>query len=460
MPKTELQTDSTIERRERRSRRRAVLDRFDDPIGIISLRPWRPTGKFRISILFLCAPLACLLAGDWPQWHGPTRDCKIPKAAPVPASLPPDLKPVWKIGVGGGFSAPVVAAGRLVCLDENGQKEVAHLLDAQTGKEIWSVAFADRFEDEWGAGPRSTPFIDGDRVYVQSCNGEFRCLSLAEGNVVWGTSFERDFGVKFLGSKANNGTATRRGNNGSGVVDGEAVIVPVGSTDGATLVSFDKRTGKVLWKSGKDEAAYSSPVIATLAGIRQIVYLSADSLAGYDLGDGRILWRVPLKTDAKRHACSPVVLGDTVTVNSHTFGTLCLRIVKEGEGLKAVESWANKELKTNLGTPVAEGGYLYNQGANRDYVCLDSRTGEIQWSKPGFGQGKRDYSSTLAAGNNLLVLTEDGTLLLLKADATRYTELGRVQVCGNTWSFPAYADGRLYVRDGRQLACYSLAEGH
>jgi len=400
---------------------------------------------------------ARLVASDWPQWHGLTRDCRLPDAEPVPVSLPSDLKPVWKIPAGGGFSSPVVAAGKLVYLDEDGQREVAHMVDAKTGKDIWNVPFADRFEDEWGAGPRSTPFVDGDRVYVQSCNGEFRCLGLADGKIIWGTSFQKDFGVQFLGSKANSGTATRRGNNGSGVVDGEAVIVPVGNTDGATLVSFEKRTGKVLWKSGGDEAAYSSPVMGTVAGTKQIVYLSADSLAGYATENGQILWRVPLKTDAKRHACSPAVLGDTITVNSHTFGTLCFKIVRDGNRFKAVEAWANKELKTNLATPVAKDGYFYNQGADKDYVCFDAKTGQIKWSQAGFGQGKKDYSSTIVVGRNLLVLSENGTLLLLKADCARYTELGRAQVCGNTWSFPAYADGNLYVRDGRHLACYHLA---
>jgi outer membrane protein assembly factor BamB len=406
------------------------------------------------SLALLAA--ARLSAADWPQWHGPTRDCCVPAGERAPAGLPPDLKPVWKISIGGGFSSPVLSGGKLVCLDENGKQEVARLLDAKTGNGLWNVPFADRFEDEWGAGPRSTPSIDGDKIYVQSCNGEFRCLNLADGKVLWGASFEKDFGVRFLGSKANAGTATRRGNNGSCLVEGDGVIVPVGSTDGATLVCFDKLTGKVLWKSGSDEAAYSAPIMATLVGVKQIVYLSADSLAGYAPATGKILWRVPLKTDAKRHACSPVILGDTVTVNSHTFGTICFRIVKSGADLKAEQVWHNQALKTMLATAVPVGDHFYNQGPNRDYVCFDAKTGAIKWSQPGFGQGKKDYSSTIVAGHNLLVLTEDGTLLLLAANPARYTELGRAQVCGNTWSFPAYADGKLYVRDSRQLACYNL----
>jgi len=414
--------------------------------------------NYSLPTALVCSMFVSALgvAGNWPQWHGPTRDCRIANDDPAPTSLPKELKPIWRIPVGGGFSAPVVADGKLVYLDENGKEELAHVIDAKTGKELWKTPFAARFEDEWGAGPRSTPFIDGDRVYAQSCNGEFRCLKLGDGKVLWGVSFEKDYGVKFLGSKANEGTATRRGNNGSGVVDGDAVIVPVGSTEGATLVCFNKITGKEIWRVGNDEAAYSSPAVATLAGVEQVVYLSADALMGVDRASGKLLWRVPLVTNAKRHACAPVILGDTITVNSHTFGTICFKVAKDGNGLKAAQLWANKDLKTNLGTAASVGDYLYNQGPNKDYVCFSAKTGELKWSQAGFGLGKKDYSSTIVAGKNLLVLTEDGTLLLLAANPGKYTELNRLQVCGNTWSFPAYAGGKLYVRDGRQLACLDL----
>src|SRR5437773_239893 len=162
------------------------------------------------SLLFSICAAPDLRAGDWPQWRGPTRTGYPASDAPALTSLPRELTALWKIAVGGGFSSPVVSKDKLVYLDENGQKEAAHLIDATTGKEIWNVPFADRFEDEWGAGPRSTPLIDGDRVYVLSCNGELRCFNLSDGKTIWGASFEKDFGVKFLGSKANEGTASRR----------------------------------------------------------------------------------------------------------------------------------------------------------------------------------------------------------------------------------------------------------
>jgi outer membrane protein assembly factor BamB len=413
----------------------------------------------RAFVLLLGASLWTLhsaSASDWPQWRGPARNGHAAADAPALNSLPRELTPIWKIAVGGGFSSPVVVAGKLVYLDEKEGQEQAHLLDAATGKMVWTVAYDDVFGDEWGAGPRSTPIIDGDRVYVQSCRGEFRCLNLADGKTIWSTSFEKDFGVKFLGGKANEGTATRRGNNGSGVIDGSRLVLPVGSVDGASLVCFDKLTGKVLWKSGNDEAGYSSFVMATLAGVKQVVAFTADALLGADLTDGKILWRVPFKTNAKRHAASPVVVGDTVLVNSHSIGLVATRISTDSDGFKSTPAWVNSDLKINLATPVLIGNYLYCQGAERDYVCVEAATGEKKWSHAGFGSGKRDYSSTIAVGQNLLVLAEDGNLLLFAADPEQYKELGRLQVCGNTWSHPAYADGKLFVRDSRQLLCLDL----
>ena len=407
-------------------------------------------------VLVAAITLSAAHAGDWPQWRGPDRTGHAAVDAGAPSSLPKDLKPLWKVPVGGGHSSPVASATRLVYLDENGSREIAHCLDLKSGKELWQTDYADVFRDEWGAGPRATPIIDNDRVYVQACNGEFRCLNLADGKQLWATSFEKDFGVKFLGSKANEGTASRRGNNGTGVIDGNRLVLPVGGTNGASLVCFDKLTGKVLWKSGEDEAAYSSFMVATLAGVRQVVAFTADSLLGAELETGRILWRVPLKTNAKRHAASPVILDDRVLVNSHTIGLLCFKIAKDGDSFKATQAWANTDLKINLATPVFSGGHLYCQGPNRDFVCVDAASGAVKWTQTGFGAGKKDYASTIAVGDKLLVLTEDGQLLLLAANPEKYTELGRLQVCGNTWSFPGFAAGRLFVRDGRQLMCIEL----
>ncbi|HWN93513.1 MAG TPA: PQQ-binding-like beta-propeller repeat protein [Methylomirabilota bacterium] len=411
---------------------------------------------FAIGTVVMCAALT-LPAGDWPQWRGVNRDGHTGAGATPVSSLPKELKPVWKIAIGPGFSSPIAAGGKVIYLDEQNGKEVAHCVEANAAREIWSAPFADAFGDEWGSGPRSTPFVNGERVYVQSMGGEFHCLDFATGKPLWNVPFKK-YGVPFS-TKAAEGTASRRGNNGSGIAEGDYVYVPVGAK-GASVVCFEKLTGKEVWKTGDDQAAYSSFLIATLAGTKQLVAFTADALTGLDLKTGSILWRTPFKTNAKRHAASPVLIGDdTLTVNSHTFGLIATKVSKEGDTFKTTERWANKEARINLGTPTFVNGFLYSQGGvnTKTLICVDATSGQTKWAEPGFGKDVKDYSSVIAVGKNLLVLTYDGQLLLLEANPEKYTELGRVQACGSTWSHPAFADGKLYVRDARELQCFDLS---
>lgn len=406
----------------------------------------------------LCITGIPCVAADWPQWRGPERTGHADSREQSPGSLSGEPKVFWRKEIGGGFSSPVLAHGRLAYLDAQDGKEVAHLVDAATGKELWQTTYGEMYEDEWGPGPRSTPMFDEDRLYVQSCKGEFRCLNVENGKVVWGVSFEKDFGVPFLGSKANEGTASRRGNDGSGVIEGDRIFLPVGA-NGASLVCFDKRTGKVIWKSQSDEAAYSSLMIATLAAVKQLIYYSADALMGVASDSGKLLWRVPLRTDAKRHASTPIIFDDSIVVNSQTIGLVCTRITKDGDSLKATQSWANKQLKINIATPVLVNQFLYCQGVGHNLVCVDAADGKLMWSQDGFGE---KYSAIIAIGKNLLVATDRGELVMVAADSSKYTELGRTQICGKTWNHPAYADGKLYVREGLtsgwKLSCVGLVK--
>ena len=405
---------------------------------------------------FILAGCGAVNAADWPQWRGPNRDGHAAGSLLI-SGLPKELKPVWKLPIGPGFSAPIVSGGKVIYLDDQEGQEVAHCLLAATGKEIWHTPYATAEGDEWGSGPRTTPFVEGSRVYFQSMNGEFRCLNVADGKVLWGFAF-KNYGIGFS-TKSADGTAARRGNNGSGIVEGDYVYVPVGAK-GASVVCFDKLKGQEIWKAGDDEAAYSSFMVATLAGTKQLVAFTAEALMGLDLKTGATLWRVPVKTGAKRHAASPVIDGDTVTVNSQTIGLVRTKISRSGSEFTASQAWANKPLTINLATPVLVDGHLYSYGPIRtkDYVCVNAGTGTLKWTQSGFGIGKdqTDYASTIAVGKNLLVLTYDGQLILIAANPEKYTELGRVQVCGKTWSHPALADGKLYVRDGRDLQCLDL----
>ncbi len=397
--------------------------------------------------------------GDWPQWRGPNRDGHAAPGEPALSSLPANLAPAWRRAVGGGFASPIVIDGRLIYVDETGGREIAHCLDAANGAELWQVSYADSYRDEWGAGPRCTPVADGERIYVQSCKGEFACLAFKDGQRLWGVDFERDYGVKFLGQLESPDAATRRrGHSGAPVIVGDQIYVAVGSTNGASVVCFNKRTGRELWRAANDEAAYAALVSARLAGTDQIVAYTADALLGLGPADGRVLWRIPLRTAAKRHAVTPIAIDDNVIVSSHTLGLRSFAIRRDGDNLAATQHWANDALKISVATTVRIDGYLYGQGPDRNFICVDARTGKLIWSQPGFGEKPLvGYSSTLALGRNLLALTDDGQLVLVEATPERYTELGRQQVCGKNWSHPALVDGRLYLRDHRQLLAFDLA---
>ncbi len=416
------------------------------------------------NLLFLAAAFTTttsLNAADWAQWRGPNRDGHASFSL---AALPKEPKTLWTIPVGNGQASPIVVGGKLIYLDEQAGQEVAHAVDIKTGKELWHTAVGESepFDNAYGAGPRCTPLVDGDRVYTQTCKGEFRCLALADGKVIWKTSFATDWDAPFLGNKSNapeaKETASRRhGNNGSPVIDGNRVFVPVGSPTKGTLVAFDKLTGKVLWTAGRENTAYSSLMVGTLAGVRQVVHLTGDSLMGVDVASGKILWQTPVKTGAKRHVLTPLLADNSVTISSSSIGLTKFAVSKDSGGLKIEPAWKNDKVKITLATPVLVNGHLYGLGtggSKTEFICVDFKTGDLKWSQPGFS----DYAAVIAAGDKLLVQDMAGTLTLLKASPEKFEELGRVQVCGNTWSHPALADGKIYQRDKKQLFALEIAK--
>ncbi|MBL9127945.1 MAG: PQQ-like beta-propeller repeat protein [Verrucomicrobiales bacterium] len=416
---------------------------------------------FLTLALALVGPLAGV-AADWPQWRGPARDGHAGPDETLPSALPDALAPRWTRPVGPAFSGPVVVGSRVFHVDEQGGQETAHALDAASGKTLWSTPYGASTGDEWGTGPRCTPLADDGRLYVQSLRGSFACLDVKDGRRLWGFDFDRDYGVSFLGgSDQSDAAARRRGNTGAPVILGDRVYVSVGSTNGANVVCFDKRSGSELWRSGTDEAAYAALVAGPLAGRAQLVAYTAFALVGFDPDRGAVLWRVPQRTHANRHAVTPVFVGDALVVSSHSVGTRSIGVsAAPAGGFAAGESWAQPALKTSLATLVLVEGHLYGQGPDRNFVCLEAATGKTRWSQRGFGDKPlTGYSSTIACRNRLLALSDNGQLTLLEANPSAYTELGRAQVCGKTWSHPAYAGGTLYLRDSRQLSAYAWSPG-
>jgi len=393
-----------------------------------------------------------LLAGDWPQWRGPARTGHAaPDEKPL-SGLPESVRTVWKVPAGEGFASPVVAAGRVYAMDAQNGKETLRALDAADGHELWRTAVDDVFRDTQGPpAPRCTPVVADGRVYAQSCKGELLCVAAADGHRLWSVNYVRDFGAVFSGEKGNAPGATRHGNNGSPWVADGWVWASAGSTNDAAIVALDAATGAVRWKGGRDIAAYAAPMVATLDGTRQVVDFMADAVVGLDAADGRVLWRHPMKTAFARHVMTPLVRGTQVVVGSHQTGLVGLQLSREGTGWKVAAAWTNREAAPNFSSPVAVGDLLFGLGPQRDVVCVDAPTGKLRWSKSGWISTSADKAHAgfvAVGGTTVLMLADAGELVLFAAEGSACRELGRAQACGTTWCNPAYAGGRLYLRDG------------
>jgi outer membrane protein assembly factor BamB len=410
---------------------------------------------FPLAAVFLASSA---IAADWPQWRGPFRTGLVPPGEKVPASLEGEPSVLWRLPVGDGFASPIISKGRLFYLDNQEDQEVAHGIDAATGKELWKTTVFSSHKDGFGIGPRCTPLIDGERLYVQSAKGEFQCLNASNGLPIWKTNFVTDLGAIYIGEKGKAAGASRHGASGSPIIDGDNVIVQVGSATGASIVAYNKLTGTIAWKSQNDQTAYAAPIVAEIAGTRQFIAFTAEALIGLDPRDGKLLWRQPLSTSLGRHVTTPVVIGDLVIVASHTLGMVATKITTAAGAFTATEAWTNKKAAMNFTSPVAVGTHLYGVGPSKNIICVDSATGEITWEKTGLIQTSADKAEAafLIMGQNIAMLTDGGLFILFAADPKAYREAGRAQLCGTTWCNPAYANGKLYLRDARELLAVEL----
>ncbi|MFO1499571.1 MAG: PQQ-binding-like beta-propeller repeat protein [Verrucomicrobiota bacterium] len=409
--------------------------------------PW-PWCLVALGVSGLSKPLG---GEDWPQWRGAERTGHVTPGARTPAVLPTEPRLVWRLRTGEGLASPVVADGRVFYFDNQAGRETLHAIDAQDSRQLWSAPIDAVFKDEQGPpGPRCTPIVDGDRIYAQSGLGELQCLSVASGRRHWRVNYRNDFGAAFLGEDSKIPGAAEHGYTASPLIAGTRLVACVGGTNGAGVVCFDKITGQVLWKSQNDLAAYAAPIRATLGGIEQAVCFTVEGLIGLGLDDGKLLWRVPFKTSYGRHCATPVAVNDWILAGSYRAGLIGVKVSSTGEGLKADWVWTNKALAMNFSSPVAVGRHLYGLGPTKNLFCAEVETGKLAWSKEGYFTTSADvaHASFIAMGEKILVATDGGELVQFGADPSGFRELGRVQVCGLNWCNPAYAGGRLYIRDG------------
>ncbi|MCX8157713.1 MAG: PQQ-binding-like beta-propeller repeat protein [Verrucomicrobiae bacterium] len=402
-----------------------------------------------------------LPAADWPAYRGPQGNGITPETLnPWPASGP---KVLWKVPTPRGFSSFSVAGGRvytqLVSEEQGGAVEQLVALDANTGKVLWRFDIGpgiyDRGGDDGapdnrgGDGPRSTPTVSGNRVYVFSQDLVLSCVDAATGKKVWSKDILKEFQGRNIGWKSAM----------SPVVDGDFVFV-AGGGQGASMLAFNKNTGQLLWKTGNERITHATPVVATIHGVRQIIYFMQSGLVAVSVVDGRELWRFPYKFNVST-AASPVVCDDIVYCSAgYGVGGGACRITKEGQQFKATPLWqvpGDTKLANHWSTPVYKDGHLYGMFSFKQYgrgplKCVDVKTGEIKWEKPGFGAGH-----IILAGNKLVALADDGHVVLVEPSPTAYKELARYKaVSGKCWTTPALSNGRLYVRSTVEGVCLDV----
>lgn len=390
------------------------------------------------ATLALCALASTALATDWPQLRGPQRDGISRETGLLqswPASGPTVL---WKVPVGEGYSHLAVFDGRLFTLYGMGSNDYAAAYDASTGRPLWKVPLGPKYENGQGNGPRSTPTIDGGRVYVLTAEGRLAALSAVDGRKIW----QHDLRAELGASPPTWGVST------SPLVEGNLLLVDAGGSGGRGLVAFDKMTGKVVWTSQNDPAGYSAPIAITVGGIRQVVFFTARSVLAVSPKDGSLLWRVPWRTDWDVNAATPIfVAPDKLFVSSgYDTGAALFRIRVADGRVSAEEVWRNNGMKNQFSSSVLHEGHLYGFH-NSVLKCIVAATGEEKWRESGFGHG-----SLILAGGHLVVLSERGRLSLVEATPAGYREKGSTQILsGKCWTAPTIANGKLYLRNEEDM---------
>jgi outer membrane protein assembly factor BamB len=404
--------------------------------------------------------LGCLLvpavafAGDWPRWLGPNRDA-ISSEKVAPWKEAP--KVLWRQPMGEGNSSPVVAAGRVFIhakIKDKDEEELA-CFDVRTGNPLWRTAYPRApMSFLFGNGPRATPAVDGDRIVTFGITGVLCCFEAATGKLLW----QVDTVQKFQAPRLVFGASC------SPLVEGNKVLVNVGAK-GASIVAFDKDSGEVLWKSLNDRASYSSPIAFGARKNRQVVFLTGQNLVSLAPADGRVLWKFPLVDLLLESSSTPVRAGEILLASSITYGSVALRLATKEGKVMPEKVWKNDALTCYFSTPVPVGDdYIFLVTGTKPPAlkseatlhCVEAKTGKDLWQRPKIGQY---HASLLRTGDNKLLLLDDaGQLALLDPNPKEYRGLARSQISGPTWAHPALSDGRLFVRDDKELICIQLGE--
>jgi outer membrane protein assembly factor BamB len=379
----------------------------------------------------------------WTDFRGPNRDGRYEEMQ-VETNWPAQgLPALWKQPIGVGYSSFVVADGRAYTIEQRRRQEVVTAYDVNTGRELWAQGWNAEYSDSTGDGPRSTPTWDNGKIYALGATGELRCLDARTGAVVWGKNILSE-------SRAENLPWAMAAS--PLIVDDKIIVLP-GGMSGNSVVAYNKANGAVIWKALDDRQGYVSPMLVTLAGRRQILIVTASRMVALAPEGGSVLWSQTWDTDMGINASQPIIVnGNRVFISSgYGKGAALIEITGSGNNLSARNVWENINMKNKFNSSVLHQGFIY--GLDEGILtCVDVNTGERKWKG-----GRYGYGQVLLASNHLIVMTDTGELVLVKASPEQHVEVGRFSALeGKTWNYPAIAGGRLLVRNANQMAAYDI----
>ena len=399
---------------------------------------------FVLGTMPMARPATAPMA-DWPQWQGPDRTGISKETGLLKAWPANGPSVIWSSqNLGNGYGSVAVAGERIYLQGMSTGNSMVHALNRADGKAVWSKALGSAETNDKGPGPRGTPTVDGDRLYVLTENGDLACLK-TDGTAVWQRNILKDF----------KGRQLRWLISESPLVDGPHLIVSPGGP-GAGMVKLDKMTGKTIWTSKdlSDPAGYSSPIVADVGGVRTYMTLTSSGGVGVRASDGKLMWHYERAANNTANITTPIFFDNKVFYTSaYDTGAGLLALTAQNGDVKAKEIYFTREMKNHHGGVILVDGYLY--GFNDSILtCLEFATGKQMWRDRSVGKG-----SVMFAEGNLYIQGEDNVVGLAGASPAGYKEKGRFQIADKglpSWAHPVVSGGRLYVRNQDTLAAYDI----
>ncbi|MCI0702398.1 MAG: PQQ-like beta-propeller repeat protein [Planctomycetia bacterium] len=426
--------------------------------------------RFLVAISLTLTLALTLHAADWPTFLGPTRDGVSTEKGIIKPWPEKGLRKVWECDLGRGYAPPVVATGKLYHCDRFGDNIRLTARDATTGKELWKYEYATTYEDyfNYDPGPRASPVVDDDRVYLYGPEGVLCCVKTADGKEVWKVETK----AKFFFHQNFFGVGSVP------VVDGNLLLVPVGGSpkgprpldlrnakpNGTAIVAFNKKTGEVKWTTGDELASYASPTITTINGKKTCLYFARGGLMGFDPQTGKVDFRYPWRTKGEEsvNASNPVIVGDKVLLTeAYGVGSAFIDL----KGGKPKEIWTDREkdrldksLMCHWNTPIHVDGFVYGSSGRHtedgDLRCIELATGDLKWR-----QKRTTRCSLTLIDGHFICLSEYCDLSLIKVNSTKFEEVSKYEVPGleyPCWASPVLSNGLLYVRGKGKLLALEL----